>query len=299
MRLKPIAGPMLAAALAFAAGGSALGADAVGDVLTPVGRNVAVSPLPGVTVTYDIVIEGGITSAELTILAPGDRHTPCGNIIQEFAALPGQEESFAVYLIESSALYTDTIEVMIDHPAADTRLIHTPCIPPEVFSFEEIMTLSIPGDPRGRVPSFSEFVVIQDTRPLGDALDVKGDALVALLAIGSPFILCLDDWMLVDLREIVIFISGSLAENDYTNATLGLHQLKNTVAEWSGIRIPNLPSGPCGNVAGELTSAASTLLFTVTLAGDVPVDVHGERSRVIAGDASTYSDIVVPVRLAS
>lgn len=40
-------------------------------------------------------------------------------------------------------------------------------------------------------------------------------------------------------------------------------------------------------------------LTRVTLAGDVPVDVHGERSRVIAGDASTYSDIVVPVRLAS
>ncbi|MBI5337350.1 MAG: TauD/TfdA family dioxygenase [Mycolicibacterium rufum] len=40
-------------------------------------------------------------------------------------------------------------------------------------------------------------------------------------------------------------------------------------------------------------------LTRVTLAGDVPVDVHGERSRVIAGDASGYSDIVVPVRLAS
>jgi alpha-ketoglutarate-dependent sulfate ester dioxygenase len=40
-------------------------------------------------------------------------------------------------------------------------------------------------------------------------------------------------------------------------------------------------------------------LSRVTLAGDVPIDVHGERSRVVAGDASTYSDIVVPVRLAS
>lgn len=37
-------------------------------------------------------------------------------------------------------------------------------------------------------------------------------------------------------------------------------------------------------------------LTRVTLAGDVPVDVHGRRSRVIAGDASTYSDIVVAVR---
>jgi alkyl sulfatase len=33
----------------------------------------------------------------------------------------------------------------------------------------------------------------------------------------------------------------------------------------------------------------------VTLAGDVPVDVYGTPSRVIAGDASHYSDVVVPL----
>jgi alpha-ketoglutarate-dependent sulfate ester dioxygenase len=38
-------------------------------------------------------------------------------------------------------------------------------------------------------------------------------------------------------------------------------------------------------------------LSRVTLAGDVPVNVHGERSRVIAGDASHYSAIVDPVAL--
>jgi alpha-ketoglutarate-dependent sulfate ester dioxygenase len=39
-------------------------------------------------------------------------------------------------------------------------------------------------------------------------------------------------------------------------------------------------------------------LRRVTLAGDVPVDVHGQRSRVVAGDASHYSAIVEPVALA-
>lgn len=39
-------------------------------------------------------------------------------------------------------------------------------------------------------------------------------------------------------------------------------------------------------------------LNRVTLAGDVPVDVHGAPSRVIAGDASTNSQVVTPVRLA-
>ncbi|WNG85507.1 TauD/TfdA family dioxygenase [Mycobacterium sp. ITM-2016-00317] len=41
-------------------------------------------------------------------------------------------------------------------------------------------------------------------------------------------------------------------------------------------------------------------LSRVTLAGDVPVDVHGEHSRVITGDASDYSAVVAPaVRLVS
>jgi alpha-ketoglutarate-dependent sulfate ester dioxygenase len=41
------------------------------------------------------------------------------------------------------------------------------------------------------------------------------------------------------------------------------------------------------------------MLHRVTLAGDIPVDVGGHGSRVIAGDASQYSDVVAPVPLAS
>ncbi|MDV3245722.1 TauD/TfdA family dioxygenase [Mycobacterium avium subsp. hominissuis] len=37
------------------------------------------------------------------------------------------------------------------------------------------------------------------------------------------------------------------------------------------------------------------LLNRVTLAGDIPVDIHGKRSRVIEGDASRYSDVVEPI----
>jgi alpha-ketoglutarate-dependent sulfate ester dioxygenase len=40
-------------------------------------------------------------------------------------------------------------------------------------------------------------------------------------------------------------------------------------------------------------------LNRVTLAGDIPVDVYGERSRAVVGDASAYSEVVSPVRLAS
>jgi taurine dioxygenase len=40
-------------------------------------------------------------------------------------------------------------------------------------------------------------------------------------------------------------------------------------------------------------------LNRVTLAGDIPVDVDGQHSRVVVGDASLYSDVVSPIPLAS
>ncbi|TDY08267.1 TauD/TfdA dioxygenase family protein [Mycolicibacterium litorale] len=40
-------------------------------------------------------------------------------------------------------------------------------------------------------------------------------------------------------------------------------------------------------------------LSRVTLAGDIPVDVYGEHSRAIVGDASGYSEVVTPIALAS
>ena len=40
-------------------------------------------------------------------------------------------------------------------------------------------------------------------------------------------------------------------------------------------------------------------LNRVALAGDIPVDVHGRRSRAVAGDASAFSDVISPIVLAS
>ncbi|SEH76451.1 taurine dioxygenase [Mycolicibacterium rutilum] len=40
-------------------------------------------------------------------------------------------------------------------------------------------------------------------------------------------------------------------------------------------------------------------LNRITLAGDIPVDIHGRHSRPIVGDASTYSEVVTPIALAS
>ena len=40
-------------------------------------------------------------------------------------------------------------------------------------------------------------------------------------------------------------------------------------------------------------------LNRVTLAGDIPVDIYGEHSRAVVGDASRFSEVVSPIALAS
>jgi taurine dioxygenase len=40
-------------------------------------------------------------------------------------------------------------------------------------------------------------------------------------------------------------------------------------------------------------------LNRVTLAGDIPVDIYGQHSRAVVGDASRFSDVVSPIALAS
>ena len=40
------------------------------------------------------------------------------------------------------------------------------------------------------------------------------------------------------------------------------------------------------------SDAENRRLNRVTLAGDIPVDIHGQHSRAVVGDAAAYSDVV-------
>ena len=57
---------------------------------------------------------------------------------------------------------------------------------------------------------------------------------------------------------------------------------------------PSGTTAPPSTTRCPTTTTSTARLSRVTLAGDVPVDVHGTPSRVVAGDASHYSDVVVP-----
>ncbi len=232
---------------------------------TPAGRNVTVFPLPGVSVTFDNVFQAGFTTGAPTLLPPGERLTPCGNVIPEIAALPAGALQFEVILLETTALYTDTIEVAVDYPDEESRLFHAPCPPVAGEGFRDVTTLATPDDPRGRVPRFSEFVVVTDTRAGSRVVEIKLSRLWDSLDDDSDAAIWVDPTTLGSLRSSFARAADFLAADQDEAAIQELQDFKAFVRQSSGTAIPNDPGGPGGNIAGDLVSLAATLIFSISV----------------------------------
>ena len=231
---------------------------------TPVGRNVTVTPIPGVSATYDEVVEAGFTTAEKQTLDEGQRTTPCGNVIPAFATLPAGDGAFTVTRVETTAGFIESIALEFFHPDGNSRLFHAAC-PPDAAGFEDVTTLAVPGDPRGRVPQFSEFVVVADTRPNSEVIRVKRESLMMTVAPGSPADQFIDSATLAALRMRI----GEVGELVFFGNTQGaieeLQRLKDFVRANSGTTIPSSAISPGGNIAGRIVSLAATLQFSLGL----------------------------------
>jgi DNA-binding beta-propeller fold protein YncE len=232
---------------------------------TPVGTNVTVTPLPGVDVTFDVVNQSGFTTGQQTELAPGVFVTPCGNLLPGFTTPPVGADHFTIIRLDTTAGFTDSIEVAVTHPDGTSRLFHAPCAPSVGDAFEDVTTLAIPGDPRGRIPQFSEFVVVTDTRALGVVIQVKSDALNALVAPGSPAETFINFELLTEIRTLIATANFMIGEGSFSGAIDQLQALKTLVRQNSGTAIPNSASSPGGNIAGQLESKAATLIFSLSL----------------------------------
>ena len=231
---------------------------------TPVGRNVTVTPIPGVTVTYDNVTEAGFTSGVRTNQSVETRVTPCGNVIPGFALPPAGDDFFSVVNLDTTAGYTDSILVELMHPDGSSRGFHAAC-PPDAFGFEDFTVLAVPGDPRTRVPQFSEFVVVTDTRPNAEVIAYKLGRLQGTVGPDSPAASHIDETTLQTLRWYVSQAAYSIAEGNHAGAIEHLQALKAFVRQNSGATIPNSESSPGGNIAGQIESLAATLIFSLSI----------------------------------
>jgi hypothetical protein len=235
-----------------------------GASFTPMGQNVAVSPLVGVELVFDQVLDPGETRVVMTDLGSEATTTPCGNSVPSYAALPVGSSTFPLYDITTDALFTDSVEVIIDHPDGNSRMLHAAC-PPDGNGFQPITTLAVPGDPRGRIPKFSEFLIISDLRPTDEILAVQLDRWREALAMGSPGVMVLDDNTLFILRSFGRDVFRALRENDKLRAKEILQDMIIFVRQESGVSIPNRDGLPGGNLAGELLSLGATIKFTLDI----------------------------------
>lgn len=231
---------------------------------TPVGTNVVVNLLPGLTAIFDQVVVAGFTTAQQDeILDPEASLTPCENEIPGFIQPPAVGP-YLVTVIETTAGTTDTIEIIQDHPDGDSRLFHAPC-PPDGTPFMDVTTLAVPGDPRGRVIDFSEFVVGRDARPNSDVVEIKLQRLEAIVAPGSPAEMWVDPDTLAVIRDLIHQVRIQVTEQFPLRAIDLLNDLKAFVRQESGVTIPNSKSDPGGNIAGALVADAATLAFSLSL----------------------------------
>lgn len=232
---------------------------------TPVGTNVRVEPLPGLAVTFDQVVQAGFTTAERSgFISNEDRITPCGNVIPTFMTVPAGDPGFQVVHLLTTAGITDSIVVEQDHPDGESRLFHAAC-PPDAQGFTDVTTLAIPGDPRGWVPQFSEFVVARDARLTGDVIGIKLGRLQADVSSDSAADTYVDPNVLSVLRDSVAQITTLVTGDNEADAISQLQDFEAYVRQQSGTGIPNSASSMGGNIAGILESHAETLIFSLSL----------------------------------
>jgi hypothetical protein len=185
-------------------------------------------------------------------------------VIPSYLAPPSGGGGFVVTLIDTSAGITDSIEVIQDHPDGQSRLFKASC-PPDPIGFFDVTTLAIPGDPRGRVIRFSEFLVARDQRLTGEVIVIKLARLRDMVSPDSPAELYVDPLVLAALRESIDRVTEFIYSDNEPAAIEELQDLKAFVRVESGTTIPNSDSEPGGNIAGGLVAQSATLIFSLSL----------------------------------
>ncbi|MBI3448741.1 MAG: hypothetical protein HY049_07485 [Acidobacteria bacterium] len=233
---------------------------------TPVGNGLVLQfPDANIKLVFGNVIVGGNTTITRTDLPPGVRLSPCGTPIPSRFNVPAGDNHFAVIRIETTAVFTDTVDTNSQSSDPNAHIFRAVCPPPKDAGWEDVTIIPVPGDPRSRIPGFSEFLIADDSLSNNTIIKNKINALIGLLGPGSDAEKYIDATTLSTLRNMVFSVNAAINAGDKPAAILGLKNFINFVLAGSGTTIPNNSNVPGGNIAGKLEAKASTLIFTLTL----------------------------------
>jgi hypothetical protein len=232
---------------------------------TPAGTNVTVPFLDGNKLVFSNVVSGGNTTTTRTDLAPGVMISPCGTSIPSYLTPLAGQNHIAVFRIETTAGFTDTVDLNLPDPDPNGRVFRAACPPPRDAGWEDVTILPVPGDPRGRLPQFSEFILVDDLRSVTTLINNKINALIGLVGPGSAAATFVDPQTLATLQNMVNAAAQAISGGNKQAAITDLQNFNQFVLANSGVTIPNKASSPGGNIAGQLVSKASTLIFSLSL----------------------------------
>ncbi|MEW5877377.1 MAG: DUF6689 family protein [Acidobacteriota bacterium] len=172
---------------------------------------------------------------------------------------PSPESTLSFEGIYTLSLHTENL---IFAPNTPLRLFHAQSSGP----FEDITETMGLGSyrVRGASGSFSEFLIVADTRPLTSVASGKFDALQGLLdehagVIGAT--------VLSDLRNTLQTARTAFDLGNFSAASGKVREFATKVKNASGSDIPNVwrANSSVVNVAGELRASASTLALSLAL----------------------------------
>jgi hypothetical protein len=247
------------------------------------GSTVVVNPIPEVEITFEEVAGGGYTTAYTT--ESSSRTSPAGNTLPAYAVPPGGRSDYTYVTLSSSADYENLIQVDIFLPGS--RFFYAFGLG---VDFVDVTVEGSIEDARGTIPRFTELsldqpkdgevaeaVLVEDTRSLSVVIDAKFDRLYDIMEGGSHSPSNAPD--LENVKLILIeYVDRAWKFSQYNqvpSAIDELQDLNDAIRYYAGRAIPNSPSHPDGNIAGDMLSRSKTLMFSLAQRFLPPEDATG------------------------
>lgn len=283
---------------------------AAGFTPTPAGENVPTNPADHLRITFEEIVQGGFTAAST---APStERVSPGGNFLPDYVVPPGDGTEFLFFDIDTESVYSRLIEVEIwmegsrmfyAHGIEDTFRDVTISGPIEdargtVPRFGELLnpdnarsSKTVAGD-RVDGPETSEFVLVEDTRPLTTVVEYKFDRLAARVKSRSETgTKDCPDAGFKSYRKPVRGARQLYDRGKLEGALAALADFNAMVRANAGWCTPDTYPN---NVAGELLALSKTLMFSI----EQLIPSEGRSARPVA-DARLALSATSPVSDAS
>jgi hypothetical protein len=229
---------------------------AVGFTPTPPGGGVPVTPVEGVELLFERITGGGYTSATTT--GSASRVSPAGNTLPDYAVTPGGADFFTYVSLATTAVLENLIQVDVLLPGGRLFYAHG-----TGQVFHDATVQGSLEDARGVISRFSEVVLVDDVRPVGEVVDDKFGGLFEILQSppeDPPDLRAAREHLRRHAHAASNFYHVSA---DPLSAVTELSFMNGDIRNWAGTVIPNSSDSPGGNLAGEMLSRSKTLMFSL------------------------------------